>query len=196
MRRNSRAIGLVSDEMSTPTTKNLSNNSTALRPRAFARRAVTLLFVALLSVGWARAQSGGAAGPGELHERIARLDAALFDAYNRCDIDKVGSYFADDLEFYHEKGGLVLTRQSSLDLMRKNLCGNNNKVRREMVKGSMEVRPINNYGAVQAGEHRFYLTQKGQPEKLDGIGKFVMLWRERDGEWRITRVISYGFRAP
>jgi ketosteroid isomerase-like protein len=173
------------------------NNSTSPRPGVFASRAVTLLLVAVLSAGWARAQSaGGGPGPGELRDQIERLDAALFDAYNRCDIDKVGSFFTDDLEFYHEKGGLVLTRQSTLDLMRKNLCGNNNKVRRELVKGSMEVRPINNYGAVQTGEHRFYLTQPGRQEKMDGIGKFVMLWRKSDGEWRVSRVISYGFRPP
>lgn len=176
---------------------NPTNNSTALRPGGFARTAAALLFVALLSVGWAHAQAGGGGvGPGELHDQIARLDAALFDAYNRCDIDKVGAFFTDDLEFYHEKGGLVLTRQSSLDLMRKNLCGNNNKVRRELVKGSMEVRPINDYGAVQTGEHRFYLTQPGRAEKMDGIAKFVMLWRKKDGEWRVSRVISYGFRPP
>jgi hypothetical protein len=64
------------------------------------------------------------------------------------------------------------------------------------VQGSVEVCPINNYGAVQTGEHRFYLTQKGQKEALDGIGKFVMLWRRTGDEWRVARVISYGFRAP
>jgi ketosteroid isomerase-like protein len=176
---------------------NLTNNSTALWRGGFARVAAALLFVTMLSVSRAPAQSvGGGASPGELHDRIARLDAALFDAYNRCDIDKVAAFFTDDLEFYHEKGGLVLTRQGTLDLMRKNLCGNNNKVRRELVKGSMEVRPIKEYGAVQTGEHRFYLTQPGREEKMDGIGKFVMLWRVKDGEWRVSRVISYGFRAP
>jgi hypothetical protein len=81
--------------------------------------------------------------------------------------------------------------------MRENLCGEtSNRVRRELVKGSLEVHPINNYGAVQTGEHRFYLTQKGQKEKLDGVGKFVVLWRKEGGEWRISRVISYGFGPP
>ena len=31
---------------------------------------------------------------------------------------------------------------------------------------------------------------------LDGVGKFVMLWRKTGDEWRVSRVISYGFRAP
>jgi hypothetical protein len=157
-----------------------------------------LLLIFLLLPCSANAQSSDKSpSTKELHERIAALDASLFAAYNKCDIDKVGTFFAEDLEFYHEKGGLTLTRDASLALMRKNLCGaDSNRVRRELVEGSMEVRPINKYGAVQTGEHRFYLTQKGQTEKLDGVGKFVMLWREKDGEWKITRVISYGFRAP
>ena len=160
--------------------------------------ACLLLLISLLAPGRANARaSDKPPSPKGLYDRIAALDAALFAAYNKCDIDGVGTFFADDLEFYHEKGGLTLTRDASLALMRKNLCGaDGNRVRRELVEGSMEVRPINRYGAVQTGEHRFYLTQKGRPETLDGIGKFVMLWREEGGEWKITRVISYGFRAP
>lgn len=178
--------------------RNFFRPSADARPNTSAAGAYMLLLIFSLLPCSAKAQSSNKSpSTKELHDRIAALDAALFAAYNKCDIDKVGTFFAEDLEFYHEKGGLTLTRDASLALMRKNLCGaDSNRVRRELVEGSMEVRPINNYGAVQTGEHRFYLTQKGQTEKLDGIGKFVMLWREKDGEWKITRVISYGFRAP
>ncbi|HWS55536.1 MAG TPA: nuclear transport factor 2 family protein [Pyrinomonadaceae bacterium] len=177
--------------------KSLTKSFAAARPDGVLSRAAALLVVSLLLTGWAGAQSkGDGAAQKELRERIAALDAALFAAYNACDIDKVGAFFTEDLEFYHEKGGVTLTRNASLDIMRKNLCGGDNRVRRELVAASLEVRPISNYGAVQTGEHRFYLTQKGQPEKLDGIGKFVMLWQQKDGEWRISRVVSYGFRPP
>jgi len=64
------------------------------------------------------------------------------------------------------------------------------------VRGSVEARAIHDYGAVQTGEHRFYLTQEGWKEALDGIGKFVKLWRRTEGGWRVSRVISYGFRPP
>lgn len=157
-----------------------------------------LLFIPLLLTICVHAQTSvETPASKELYDRIASLDAALFEAYNACDIDKVGTFFTDDLEFYHEKGGVTLGRKASLDIMRNNLCGeNSNRVRRELVRSTLEVRAINNYGAVQTGEHRFHLTQKGQKEKLDGIGKFVMLWQKKDGEWRISRVISYGFRPP
>ena len=178
--------------------KKLTNDSASSRPTVFLLRACVLVLVCLLLGGSSNAQAkNDAKASGELYDRIAALDAAMFDAYNRCDIDKVGTFFTEDLEFYHEKGGLTLTRDASLALMKKNLCGpESNRVRRELVQGSMEVRAINNYGAVQTGEHRFYLTQKGRKEALDGIGKFVMLWRRTGDEWRVSRAISYGFRAP
>jgi uncharacterized protein (TIGR02246 family) len=174
------------------------NNSAATGPKIFSRGPVTLLLIFLLSANWAHAQSNNdSTASKELHDRIASLDAALFAAYNTCDLERVATFFTEDLEFYHEKGGLILTREGSIEIMRKNLCGaDSNRVRRELVRGSLEVRPINNYGAVQTGEHRFYLTQKGRKETLDGIGKFVMLWQKKDGAWRVSRVISYGFRPP
>jgi ketosteroid isomerase-like protein len=177
--------------------KTLTNCSAAARSNALTTRALVLLLVLLSPTGWAAAQSRSETPAAkELYERIAALDAALFEAYNACDIDKVGTFFTEDLEFYHEKGGVTLTRNGSLEIMRKNLCGGGNRVRRELVRASLEVHAINNYGAVQTGEHRFYLTQPGQKEKLDGIGKFVMLWQKKGDEWRISRVVSYGFRPP
>ena len=96
-------------------------------------------------------------------------------------------------EFYHEKHGLISTRKTVMQMITKHLCGGSNKVRREIVEGSLRVYAIKDFGALEIGEHRFYLTQKGQQEKLDGIGKFANLWQKRDGKWRMSRVFSYGF---
>src|SRR5688500_20341109 len=108
--------------------RNLTNSLAAVRPVSFSLTLFILLLVPLLPTGWVEAQSKtDRSGSQELYERIASLDAALFDAYNACDIDKVGTFFTEDLEFYHEKGGLLLTRKSSLDTMRANLCGEERK---------------------------------------------------------------------
>ena len=40
----------------------------------------------------------------ELNRVAATLDAALFDSYNHCDLDKFASFFVDDVEFYHDQG--------------------------------------------------------------------------------------------
>ena len=133
--------------------------------------------------------------PMELFEKIKALDTAFFDAFNKCEIAKMESLFAEDVEFYHEKRGVLADKKSVMEAFSTNLCGDkDNKVRRELVEGSLKVHPIANYGALAVGEHRFYLTQSGQAEKLDGIGMFTNLWQLKDGEWRMSRVFSYGFR--
>ena len=176
--------------------KKLINNRPAIRKSALSPGWVLILFVPLLLASWGNAQSeNGSAESRELYDKIASLDSSFFEAYNKCDLAKIESFFTDDVEFYHEKRGLITTRKSVMEVIAKNLCGDSsNKVRRELVKGSLQVHPIDNYGAVEMGEHRFYLTQKDQKERLDGIGKFVNLWQKKDGEWRMSRVLSYGFR--
>ena len=135
--------------------------------------------------------------PEDLSTIISSLDHAFFEAYNNCELSKIESLFTSDVEFYHEKRGQLTTRQVVMEAFSKNLCGDkSNRVRRELVAGTLQVYAIENYGALAVGEHRFYLTQAGQKEKLDGIGRFANLWQLKDGEWRMSRVFSYGFRSP
>ena len=137
------------------------------------------------------------ANEGDLLTTISALDRAFFDAYNKCELSRIDSLFTDDIEFYHEKRGQLVSRKSVMEAFSKGLCGDkNNRVRRELVEGTLQVYAIDNYGALAIGEHRFYLTQAGQKEKLDGIGRFANLWQRKDGEWRMSRVFSYGFRSP
>src|SRR5215207_1869286 len=73
---------------------------------------------------------------GELFEKIKALDTAFFEAYNKCDIAKMESLFTNDVEFYHEKRGVLANRSSVMEALSGNLCGDkNNKVRRELVEG-------------------------------------------------------------
>ena len=50
----------------------------------------------------------------ELTATIKALDAELFGAYNRCELEKFGSFFPEQLEFYHDNGGLVATTREQL----------------------------------------------------------------------------------
>ena len=150
-----------------------------------------LLLLALLAAPTARAAAQaryGAPAPEELSRAVTSLDSALFDSFNRCELEKFGSFFVEDAEFYHDKGGLTLSRKSLVESIRNNICG---KVRRELVPGTLEVYPIPGYGAVQMGVHRFYELTGGKPNEPAGIAKFVHLWQHKDGAWKITRVISY-----
>ena len=55
----------------------------------------------------------------ELDKAIASLDAALFDSYNNCDLAKFGSFFADDVEFYHDQGGVTVGKDKLTDSIKK-----------------------------------------------------------------------------
>ena len=55
--------------------------------------------------------------------------------------------------------------------------------------GSLRAYPLNGYGAVQLGVHRFFSPiDASEPV---GLAKFIHIWRNQDGKWKITRVISY-----
>jgi hypothetical protein len=79
----------------------------------------------------------------ELEKAIGSLDAALFDSYNRCDLEKFSSFFVEDVEFYHDQGGVTLGRQKLTDSVKKNICG---KVTRELVPGTLQVHHMKGYG--------------------------------------------------
>jgi ketosteroid isomerase-like protein len=127
----------------------------------------------------------------ELTKVVASLDAALFDAYNRCDLQKFASLIADDVEFYHDQGGVTLGKEKLTDSVKTNICG---KVTRELVPGSLEVYPMKGYGAVEMGVHRFHHPGHDDTQPV-GEAKFVHLWQYKDGAWKITRVISYEHHA-
>jgi len=123
----------------------------------------------------------------ELDKAVAALDAVLFDSYNRCDLEKFASFFAEDVEFYHDQGGVTLGRAALTDSVKKNICG---KVTRELVPGSLQVYYMKGYGAVEIGVHRFHHPGHDDTEPV-GEAKFIHLWQYKDGAWKITRVISF-----
>lgn len=126
-----------------------------------------------------------------LYNEIAFADSCLFNAFNHCDSLSYKKYFTNDLEFYHDRGGLTISLQSELKSFIEN-CGTDLHLRRELVKNSLEVQPIKDYGAIQIGMHRFYHTNQDGVEKLNGTYKFIHVWQKKNGEWKIARVISYG----
>jgi hypothetical protein len=123
----------------------------------------------------------------ELDKIVTSLDAALFDSYNRCELEKFAAFFVDDVEFYHDQGGLTLGKKNLTDSVKKNICG---KVTRELVPGTLQVYPMKGYGAVEMGVHRFHHPGHDDTEGV-GEGRFIHLWQYKDGAWKITRVISY-----
>ncbi|HEY0501875.1 MAG TPA: nuclear transport factor 2 family protein [Lysobacter sp.] len=160
---------------------------------------VSVMAATLVAVTMSAADAAGRNGdrPGmpptdSLQDTVAALDAAVFGALNHCStpslLDRHAGYFASDVEFYHDAGGVTRSRTKMLQNTAKHVCG---KFRRELVPGTLRVFPISDYGAIEQGVHRFCHFDTG---RCEGMADFVIVWRNQDGRWKITRVLSYGHR--
>ena len=65
-----------------------------------------------------------------LHQEILKMDSIYFTAYNTCNIKTQASIYADDLEFFHDKGGLSTDKEELLKALKENIC---NKVTRTLI---------------------------------------------------------------
>src|ERR1700733_9758564 len=126
-----------------------------------------------------------------LYTEIFRADSIVFGAFNNCDSVTYKKYLADDLEFYHDIGGLSVGVKIEMQEFRE-MCARGTEIRRALVSGTLEVYPIGDYGALEIGTHQFFHTNKGEGEKPSGTYKFINIWRKTAGGWKISRVISYG----
>lgn len=135
-------------------------------------------------------------------QTVRDQDSTFWDAYNRCDVDRMSQFFWPDIEFYHDKGGVTTGMGPFTEALRTGLCGKPNyRLRREAIPETVKFFLLQKngtpYGAVLSGEHFFYINDNGQPEYRDGLADFFHVWLLKDGTWKMARVISYAHRdAP
>lgn len=122
-----------------------------------------------------------------LYKTIVSLDSAFFQAYNTCDLnlDTYSSFYSEDIEFYHDNGGYMNSKKDIVEGTKKHVCG---KVTRELVKGSIEVYPIKDFGAIEIGLHKFHNSE--EPNSTASVGRFTIIWKKVNSEWKIVKVIS------
>ncbi|MCV2352946.1 nuclear transport factor 2 family protein [Paucibacter sp. B2R-40] len=148
----------------------------------------------LLAASLIAANAAHASPEAELTATIAALDSAAFAAFNDCSasgkLDEYASYFAPEVEFYHDLGGVTWTRDAMISQTRQNVCG---KFQRELVPGTLKVWPIKDYGALARGVHQFcHFKAGGATHPCEGRAEFTILWHQQGNAWAITRAFSYG----
>lgn len=157
------------------------------RPAAAWARGRALLAATLLGLLAPLADAQDGAQAGSLHDELARMDAELFDAaFVACDAARFRAIFTEDAEFYHDRTG-ASTGEAVRTLKS---CPRDNGVTRTLVPGSLEVYPMQGYGAIQIGRHLF--ARRGEPGAE--AAKFVHLWKREPGGWRLARVLSFDHR--
>ena len=139
------------------------------------------------------ADDDGGLTSGALFDALARMDSKMFDAsFVSCDAATANGIFADDVEFYHDQNGLTTgeqVRENTTRLTRS--CPRDRGITRTLIAGSLRVYPIQGYGAAQMGVHRF--DEEGAAAGT--LTRFVHVWRNDNGNWRLARVLSLDHRS-
>jgi len=125
-----------------------------------------------------------------LYETILKQDSMLFEAFNTRNLTALKSYFTNNLEVYQDNTGFRNydeTVQAFAGLFKMDYV----LTRRPIIE-SIEVYPIKDYGAIETGQHTFCHTEN---EKLEcATYKFVHIWENKDGKWKIAKIITYGHK--
>lgn len=145
------------------------------------------LVAALLAAVTPLCLAQASARSGALYDELERMDGALFEAaFVSCDAARFASLFTDDAEFYHDKTGASYGES----VRRLKSCPRDQGVTRTLVPGSLEVYPLQGYGAVQIGRHTF--ARAGEPGAE--AAQFVHLWKREGEHWKLARVLSFDHR--
>ena len=136
-----------------------------------------------------------------LVEAVTASDATFFALFfEGCDPAKLATMVTDDFEFFDDRAGLAATDGASFVAQYRTRCEARQapdawRSRRELVRDTLQIYPINTYGAVETGEHLFYERHGDGPEVLAGRARFSQLWKLEAGHWKLARVFSYDHAA-
>ncbi len=132
----------------------------------------------------------------DISQLILGKDSLFWQAYNTCNLPQMASFYGKNVEFYHDKGGITLGADKLNESFAAGPCSpaGDYRLRREALPGTVKVYPMRNagtaYGAVISGEHYFFIVKNGQSRR-DGHARFTHLWLLENGEWKMTRILSF-----
>lgn len=133
----------------------------------------------------------------DLFLTLKKNDSLLFEAgFNNCDIATLEHIVSEDLEFYHDQGGLTTNKEDFLKNVRNNICSSpNKKPIRKLDPESLQVYPLYQngtlYGAIQKGQHNFFIREPGKELYQTSTALFTHVWILENGRWMLKRVLSY-----
>lgn len=142
---------------------------------------------------------GQVSAESELFISLKAQDSIFFErGFNQCDLEYLESVVADDLRFYHDQSG-VQDRKVFFENTKKYICGSSDqKPIRKVEESSLVVYPLyqngNLYGAIQHGEHHFYIREKGKEDVYTSSAKFTHVWLLENEVWKLSEVLSYDHR--
>jgi hypothetical protein len=149
-----------------------------------------------LFVAFFMAQATAADQP-DLRVAVTKADESLFAAvFDSCDPVAVAALTVADFEFIHDKWGQIAKSRDEfvkaiLGSCERQKQGTDFKATRRLIKSSIAIYRMKDYGALQTGEHQFYRVEKDGTLSPTEYAKFTHLWREEKGRLLLAKVISY-----
>lgn len=137
----------------------------------------------------------------DFETQMAQVDHTFFQrAFNECDFEYLRQHISADLVFYHDQGG-VQNAETFLQNTKNNICSNPKvKPLRELIPGSLASFPLYKngqlYGAIQHGDHAFYLRSEDGPKVLTSTAKYTHTWLLNQGSWQLAQALSYDHQSP
>ena len=132
--------------------------------------------------------------PVDAEAAVRQADDAYWAAYNRADPVAMNAFLADDVEFYHDRGGTLIGKKA-LAAVNSEMDGGDHTLRREAIPGTVKFFPMRKddvvYGYLSTGEHQFIVLPKDKPEFPAGRALFTQLWVLQGKAWKVSRIFSY-----
>lgn len=150
-------------------------------------RSLIIIMIGLFSVIFVNAQVEKSS---ELFNTLQKQDKLLFEeGFNKCDISQFENLLSEDIEFYHDQGGIIKSKDEFISNLKNGICKEGSKKNdRVLVKNSLQVFALYSqgklYGAIQTGVHLFG----------NSSAKFTHLWLLENDVWKLSRVLSYEHR--
>ena len=137
----------------------------------------------------------------ELFITLKKQDHLLFEeGFNNCSKEAMELVLSEDLEFFHDQNGITKGKEVFITSFITNMCDANKKPIRKLVPESLSVFPLYNngvlYGAIQKGEHQFFIQEPEKELYHTSTSLFTHLWLKEGTQWKIARVLSYDHKAP
>lgn len=136
-----------------------------------------------------------------LYKQIMRADGKLFhDRFNNCKLDELDTLISDNFHFIHDQNGSQ-SRSEFLKGFKDSICSTPaRKPIRKAVPGTIQVFALYNegrlYGAIETGEHDFYIKEPGKALYKTDAGRFSNVWLLAKTGWKLSESLSYDHHEP
>lgn len=137
----------------------------------------------------------------ELRASVLAADERLFELYfNRCEPETMTNSVMAEVEFYHDKAGVIARNAQELVADYTKSCNEKLKEdawrsRRVLLADSAAVYPVPGFGAIEEGIHEFYERQGEGAERRVGKARFLILWQHTAAGWKPARIFSHAHEA-